>query len=259
MYSNGCPDGEISPAADLHVPEYVPNISLLGIKFFFTFEPLHDTPLPILTKGIETEDGMLFEDDCENDPDPFDDIMDLEEFDSSKPRHNLSFDTGSLSDEMLWEDNDVDEDRHGAHAFDDMLLYQTDHNSIPLPTPEPSLAFNIQRGTGMLDSTEPHSSNSLDAEPSLKPAVVKQMTDIALRTLLGGRQTKHTPNIKIRKLRPKRPLSSLMPLIWSPGFKNVGLLASHQIDGTDTLVPDHGRTHRLPIHHLNQPILPLQD
>lgn len=259
LYLNECLDAEIPPAADLHIPEYVPNIRLLGIKLSFTFEPIHDTPLPILTKGVETEDDMLFEDVCESDPDPFDDIMDLEAFDSSTSRHDFSCDTSPLSEEMLLGDNNVVKHGHVTHEFDDMLLYQTNHNSIPLPTPEPSVAFNSQQDTNMLDSTEPHSSSGLDTEPSLKPAVAKQLTDVALRTLLGGRQTKSTPNIKIRKPRPKRPLSSIMPLIWSPGFKNVRLFASHRIDETDTLIPGYDRTFCLRKHHFSHPLFSFQD
>lgn len=219
LYSNGCLDTEISPAADLHVPKYVPDIRLVGIKFFFTFEPVHDRPLPILTKEAATED-MLFEDVCESDTDPFENIMDLDAFDSSTPRHT-SIDVSSLLEETPWADSSLVEDQHSAYAYDNMLLYQTDHNSVPLLTPEASMTFNSQQDTSMLESTDPHSLSNLISEPSLSLTTAKQFTDVALRTLLGGRQTKFTPNIKIRKPRPTRPLSSIMPLIWSPGFKNV--------------------------------------
>lgn len=196
----------------------------MGIKFFFTFEPIHDRPLPILTKEVATEDDMLFEDACESDPDPFEDIMDLDAFDPSTPRYDTSFDASSLLEEKPWADISSVEDQHCSYAYDNMFLYQTDHSSVPLPTPEASMTFNSQQETCICDFTEPNPARNIITEPSLKLATVKQLTDVALRTLLGGRQTKFTPNIKIRKPRPTRPLSSIMPLLWSPGFKNVCLL-----------------------------------
>jgi hypothetical protein len=259
LHSTGQPNAEESPVADLHVPECVPDIRLMGIKFFFTFEPTRDTPLPILTKGAAIEDDMLFDDGCESDPDLFEDIMNLEEFDSSTPRHEAPFDASSVLEGTTWEDHSFVEDQYYAYGYDNTLLYQTDHSSVHLPTPEASMTFDSQQNTSMLDSTDPHSSNSLTTEPLLKLAIAKQLTDVALRTLLGGRQTKSTPNIKVRKPRPTRPLSSIMPLLWSPGFKNVCLPASYRIDETDTSILGHVRTQCLPKHHLNHPILPLQD
>ncbi|KFY23684.1 hypothetical protein V493_05716 [Pseudogymnoascus sp. VKM F-4281 (FW-2241)] len=220
FHSDGYPDPKISPVADLHVPESVPDIRLLGIKFSFTFEGKHERLFPVLTRDVATEDDMLFEDACESDPDRFEDIMDLEAFDSSTPRHDTLFDTNSVLEELPWGDINISEDQHSANTYDNMLLYQTDYSSVPLPTPEASMAFSSQQDISMLDSTEPHSPNNLVLEPSLKLATAKQFTDVALRTMLGGRQTKYTPNIKIRKPRPIRPLSSIMPLLWSPGFKN---------------------------------------
>ncbi|KFZ22742.1 hypothetical protein V502_02783 [Pseudogymnoascus sp. VKM F-4520 (FW-2644)] len=246
VHSNGYTDAEVSPVADLHVPESVPDIRLVGIKFFFTFEPIHDRPLPILTKEVATEDDMLFEDACESDPDPFEDIMDLEAFDSSTPHHDATFDSGSLLEEISWADNGFVKDQHSAYAYDNMLLYQTDHNSAPLPTPEASITFNSQQDTSMLDSTEPHSASNLTTEPPLKLATAKQFTDVALRTLLGGRQTKFTPSIKVRKPRPTRPLSRIMPLLWSPGFKNTVSERCAFLNTISTTLSSLSKTSQLP-------------
>lgn len=221
LHSNGYPDAEVSPVVDLHVPECVLDIKLMGIKFLFTFEAIQERPLPILIREVATNDDMLFEDVYESDPDPFEDIMDLVAFDSSTPHHDATFDSSSLLEEISWADKSFVKDQHSAYAYDNILLYQTDHNSVPLPTPGASITFNSQQDTSMLDSTEPHSASKLTTEPPLKLATAKQFTDVALRTLLGGRQTKFTPSIKVRKPRPTRPLSSIMPLLWSPGFKNV--------------------------------------
>lgn len=258
LHSNGHPNPEESPIADLLVPEYVPDIRLMGIKLFFTFEPTRDTPLPILIKETATEDGMLFEDGCESDPDLFEDTMDLEAFDSSTPRHEALFDASSVLEGTSWEDHGFVEDQYYADGYDNTLLYRTDHSSVHLPTPEASMTFNSQQDTSMLDSTD-DSSNNLITEPSLNLATAKQLTDVALRTLLGGRQTTFTPNIKVRKPRPKRPLSSIMPLIWSPGFKIVCLPVSHRIDETDISIAGHVGEVCLHKHHLKHPLLPLQN
>ncbi|KFY41693.1 hypothetical protein V494_02846 [Pseudogymnoascus sp. VKM F-4513 (FW-928)] len=220
LHSNGYPGEDVSPDADLHIPECVPDIRLLGMKLFFTFEPIHDTPLPVLTKKGGAEDDMIFDDVYHSDEDSFESILDLDAFDSSTPRHGTSFDAGSSMEEMLWADDSVAKDQHSDYASDGMLLYQTNHNSIPLPTPEASTTSNSQQDTIMLDSTEHHFSNHLTTEPLLELATAKRFTDVALRTLLGGRQTRHMANIRIHKPRPTRPLSRIMPLIWSPGFKN---------------------------------------
>ncbi|KFY12040.1 hypothetical protein V492_04141 [Pseudogymnoascus sp. VKM F-4246] len=220
LHSNGYPGEDVSPDADLHIPECVPDIRLLGMKLFFTFEPIHNTSLPILTKKGGTEDDMLFDDVCESDEDSFESILDLDAFDSSTPRHDTSFDVDSSTEAMLWADRSIAKDQRNDYAYDNMLLYQTDHNSIYLPTPEASTAFNSQQDTIMLDSTEHPSSNNLTTEPLSELAIAKRFTDVALRTLLGGRQTKHMSSIRIHKPRPTRPLSRIMPLIWSPGFKN---------------------------------------
>ncbi|KFZ18858.1 hypothetical protein V501_00976 [Pseudogymnoascus sp. VKM F-4519 (FW-2642)] len=245
LHSNGHPNPEESPIADLHVPEYVPDIRLMGIKLFFTFEPTRDTPLPILTKETATEDDMLFEGGCESDPDLFEDIMDLEAFDSSTPRHEAPFDASSVLEGTSCEDHGFVEDQYDADGYDNTLLYRTDHSSVHLPTPDASMTFNSQQDTSMLDSTD-DSSNNLITEPSLNLATAKQLTDVALRTLLGGRQTKFTPNIKVRKPRPKRPLSSIMPLIWSPGFKNAMSERSAFLNTISSTLSSLSKTSQLP-------------
>ncbi|OBT85291.1 hypothetical protein VE02_06512 [Pseudogymnoascus sp. 03VT05] len=246
LHSNGHPNAEESPIADLHVPDCVPDIRLMGIKFFFTFEPIRDTPLPILTKEAAIEDDMLFKDGCESDPDLFEDIMDLEAFDSSTPRHDSSCDASSSLEGMSCEDHSFVEDQHGSYTYDDMLLYQTDHSSVHLPTPEASMTFDRQQNTGMLEPMEPHFSSNLVTKPSLKVVTAKQFTDVALRTLLGGRQTKPTPNIKVRKPRPTRPLSSIMPLLWSPGFKNAMRERSAFLNTISSTLSSLPKTSQLP-------------
>ncbi|OBT61446.1 hypothetical protein VE03_08960 [Pseudogymnoascus sp. 23342-1-I1] len=246
LHSNGYPDTQVSPVADLHVPECVPVIRLLKIKFCFTFEAIQERPLPILTREVATDDDMLFEDACESDLDPFEDIMDLEAFESSTPRHDTSFDASSLLKEMPSADSSFFEDHHSTYAHDNMLLYQTDHNIAPLVTPEASVAFKSQQDSSMLDSTEPHFLDNFSTEPLLNLATAKQLTDVALRTLLGGRQTKHTPNIKLGKPRPTRPLSSIMPLLWSPGFKNAMSERSTFLNTISTTLSSLSKTSQLP-------------
>ncbi|KFX96071.1 hypothetical protein O988_05502 [Pseudogymnoascus sp. VKM F-3808] len=219
LHSNGTPVADVSPTADLHVPECMPDIRLVGIKFRFTFEPIQNKSPPMLAREVATNDYTLFKDVHDSDLDPFEDIMELEALDTSTPRHKGLIRASSALEGMPWEHDSFVEDQPYADAYD-MLLYQTDHNSVPLPTPAASVAFSNQQGVSMLDSMEPHTTNNITAGPSLKLATAKQFTDVALRTLLGGRQVRSTPNIKIGTPRPTCPLSSIMPLLWSPGFKN---------------------------------------
>jgi hypothetical protein len=194
----------------------------VGIKFRFTFEPIQNRSTPILAKEVATNDYMLFEDVHDSDPDPFEDIMELEAFDSWTPRPKGLIGASFVLDGMPWEHDNFVKDQPYADAYD-MLLYQTDHNSVPMPTPAASVAFSRQQEVSMLDSMEPFTSNNIATEPSLKLATAKQFTDVALRTLLGGRQIKSTPNVKVGTPRSTCSLSRIMPLLWNPGFKNACL------------------------------------
>lgn len=211
LNSDGISDAEVFPATDLHVPEHVPVFKLMAVKFVFTFEPMQDRPLPVLRRQVNANVDIPFERICESDEDPFEDIMDLDATDFPIHRHNAYIESST--------DNGVD-------VHDDMLFCQIDHGSTPLPTPEASNCPGSEQETTVLDSAELYTSNIAETEPSLNLGTAKILTDFAIRTILGGRQTKSTRGIKIRKPHPTRPLSTIMPILWSPSFKNVCLPAS---------------------------------
>lgn len=51
----------------------------------------------------------------------------------------------------------------------------------------------------------------------------RKMAHLALRMLVGGRQNKSQPGIKVRLRRPTLTLSKLAPSLFSPGFAEVSL------------------------------------
>jgi hypothetical protein len=110
----------------------------------------------------------------------------------------------------------------GEDAVDDVpLLYRTYHDSTPSLTSQASTPFQSQENIQpyqppqTLPLSDCHQGHRLDI------VVARRLTDVALRTLIGGRQTKHVPSIRIGKPRPTYPLSTIMPLLWSPGFQTV--------------------------------------
>jgi hypothetical protein len=55
----------------------------------------------------------------------------------------------------------------------------------------------------------------------LDSSSTQNVTDLALRRLIGGRQTKVQPGVKTMKPEPAYTLSRIAPALWSPGFLEV--------------------------------------
>lgn len=53
-------------------------------------------------------------------------------------------------------------------------------------------------------------------------AATTLLTDVAMRTLIGGEQIKSTEGVRLLRPLPRHNLSMLMPLLFSPNFSSVG-------------------------------------
>jgi len=183
----------------------------------FTFELIQERPLPVLAKPCSTNDKMLLEDFP--DEDTFEEIINLNELDFHLSQPEIRFNPNySLQPEpwlesLLFEDEDT---------VDDVpLLYHTYHDSTPSLTSQASTPFQNQENIPSYQPPQTLPFSDCHQGHCLDISVARRLTDVALRTLIGGRQTKHVPSIRIGKPRPTCPLSTIMPLLWSPGFQTV--------------------------------------
>lgn len=221
LFSNGLPGVTISPAADLHVPDSVSTIKLLSLSIILTFSCIQDRAPPSPGKQYVPTGEMLLEDYYDGPHDAFEDIMDVNESDFQLSQPKTPFEAGCLVDSRPWSESLFVEDGDIADIDDDLLLYHPGHTDAPSLTSQESISSGSQQSTKSYGLTGPSTFPNLGMKPSLKVPTARQLTDVAIRTLLGGRQTKFVPSIRIGAPRPAYPLSSIMPLLWSPGFQNV--------------------------------------
>ncbi len=108
----------------------------------------------------------------------------------------------------------------------DLLLYQTD-STLPSLTRE-SLAqsslFSVSMQKSRMDSIADAAPNKATASLSLDLPYARKMIDFALRILIGGRQIKSQPGVKLMRPYPTQSLSQIAPALWSPGFLQVRLV-----------------------------------
>lgn len=97
---------------------------------------------------------------------------------------------------------------------EDALLLDTNPvQLLTLPSSQPTLPSTSKR-----PAQAPH--------VNLDLSIASKLTDVGLRTLIGGRQIKLTPGVKILKPDQEHALSDLGPAMFSPGYLKVRNLTS---------------------------------
>lgn len=126
-----------------------------------------------------------------------------------------------------------------------MLLDDPDHQEDGMLTLEDLYAETAHILSPTLSQFEDEDALLLDTNPvqlltlpstSKRPAqaphvnldlsIASKLTDVGLRTLIGGRQIKLTPGVKILKPDQEHALSDLGPAMFSPGYLKVRKLTS---------------------------------
>jgi hypothetical protein len=125
------------------------------------------------------------------------------------------FNSGHNVESLMCEDEDM---------LDDETIFSRSNTTAPQPVSEQS-----NRSSPVCPWAQVGYNLHLDEAAMYDTAAVStfdftcacKMADFALRTLVGGRQTRSQPGIKILKPYITHPLSEIAPSIWSPGFLQV--------------------------------------
>jgi hypothetical protein len=91
--------------------------------------------------------------------------------------------------------------------------------------------FDIALGTQMV-SVPKLARTDHGENPKQKIVSANKMVDVAIRSLIGNREVRGVPGIKVWKPQPRYSLSDLMPSIWSPGFLQVRPIISFKLSAT---------------------------
>lgn len=152
-------------------------------------------------------EGILGDPDLYDDPLLFDDQNYLEPQDTvdlgkpiwtSKPELSLSF------------------------GDEDGFLLEEDE-SIDTPSLPPDISpFNSQE-SALTHLIFPDDAREYDCYPkvALSWEMARLLTDVAMRTLIGGGQTMSTDRIQLLRPLPRHTLAALIPLLFSPDFSSV--------------------------------------
>lgn len=201
---------------DVKTPAGVPVLQIQCITVKFQFRRLLDTinadakdtssaPMDISFEGIldghEPHDyHLLF-----NEPDY------TELHTTAEVRQPIQTAELGLSDAFEYEDSYLFEDGEAMldHSFTDNFSpfesQESGQTDLTTPDDDPTNASCLQTRTTR--TTE---------------AVTSLLTDVAMRTLIGGEQSKPTKSIRLLKPLPRYTLAVLMPLLFSPDFSSVG-------------------------------------
>ena len=233
---------------DVKIPAGVPVLQIQCITVKFRFRRLLDTDdadakdTPFEPMDISFE-GILDEHDSRDDDFLFSEPGYNELYTNAEARQPIQTIDLGLSDAFEYEDSYLFEDGEA------MLDHSFANNFSPFESQE----------SGQTDLTTP------DEDPTDAPylqtrtteAVTSLLIDVAMRTLIGGEQSKPTEDIRLLRPLPRHTLAVLMPLMFSPGFSSVGLSCSSYnvprlilLDHASKISfsPHHYERHRPPRH-----------
>lgn len=214
----------LSPPASVQAPKFVPTFHLQKIEIVMNFTQRPKNWLGRLTENsISTFESVAF-DGAGNiiksvlgmNGTPFS-LWDTIMCDQSVP--NL-VQSGSVVSNAPLQDLPYDNDE----TLDECILLHKSSSSRLSPTrwlalPTPSVLSSLER-----PSEEEVNDTSLEEainRSTLDISSIKKMADFAIRHLVGGRQIKNLPGIKVMKPQPSQTLSGLAPGLWSPEFLQV--------------------------------------
>lgn len=146
--------------------------------------------------------------------------------------HNLHDDSLLLDDQDYLElVENVGEGKHiltgepqllPSFGDEDAFLFKEDEPIItPFHTPDMS-PFNSQESV-LTHLTYPDDAPEYDFDPkvAIHAGMACLLTDVAMRTLIGGGQAIPTNGIQLLRPLPKHTVAALMPLLFSPNFSSV--------------------------------------
>jgi hypothetical protein len=107
--------------------------------------------------------------------------------------------------------------------LDEEIVSVQDDSLFSLPTSQSSTASSLvsQSSQDYHRKDKDKTDKIISVSPNMNSA--QRMAECALRTLIGGRQTKSQPEFKVLKPQPGQTLSQIAPALWSPGFLDVRL------------------------------------
>lgn len=139
---------------------------------------------------------------------------------------------GYDDDEMLL-DHDVGQIMDGLEA-DEPLFSQTSQTGTPLFASQTSTLSTVSTNLSVeSDDRSLQLAHIKWNSSSIDPQAVKSLADVALRTLMGAVFPWRNPRLQDVEIkdRPQVSISTLVPSMFSPGFKNVSF-ASYKSNRT---------------------------
>lgn len=125
--------------------------------------------------------------------------------------------SGNCYDNSMCQDDEMLEDYNLLYKIDDVepsLISQAlIQSSSPLSSP-PDSQKEVSDDVTMDDNV---------SSVSFELSSARRIADLALRNVIGGRQVKCRPGIKVVKPQPRQSLSKIVPSIFNPGFLEVSL------------------------------------
>lgn len=125
--------------------------------------------------------------------------------------------SGASSNDLMCHDDEMLNDYHLLYNVDgarpSLTSQSLTQSSSLLPSPPES------QEDDMKDISAHNNTNSI----LFNFSCARRMTDLALRTLIGGRQIKGQPGVKVRRPQPKQTISQIAPSLFNPGYLEVSL------------------------------------
>lgn len=231
---------------DVKIPAGIPVLQIQCITVKFQFRHLLGTinadaketssePMDISFEGIldghePHDDHLLF-----NEPD-YSELHTTAEARQPIQTTKLGLsDAFEYEDPYLFEDGEAMLDHSFADNFSPFESQESGQTDVTTPEEDPTDAPCFQtRTTG---------------------AVTSLLTDVAMRTLIGGEQSKPTEGIRLLRPLPRHTLAVLMPLMFSPNFSSVGFsCSSYKVSWLILL--DHASKISVSAHHCERCCLP---
>lgn len=207
---------------DTKPPDGVPCLGLMKLELVLDFRSIRNSPVRRRKRKRLAEESMLL------------DLPHSRDDDQSLQLGNLQtgatavFPSGSA---QLYQADMMDASQEqtqgtpvswesGEMENEDALLLDTDPAQLLTPPSSQPIPPEISNGpVGGSEVLEPAASTDLPVNFDLQVATI--LTDVGLRTLIGGRQIKATPGVKLLKPDQEHTLSDLAPSLWSPGYLKV--------------------------------------
>lgn len=199
---------------DVKVPNGIPVLKVQLITVTLQFRRLLDKTNLETREVPDDSVNMLFEGILDDHKDLHEDsLLLLNEHDHTE------LDPGFEEDKPVWAGDSAPVNGFG---YEDSFLLEDDE-AVITPCITPDISPFQRRKSGLMHSTFPddHSRCGSDPKVIVSETAARLLTDVAMRTLIGGRQTIPADGVQLLKPLPRHTLAALMPLLFSPNFSLV--------------------------------------